>query len=132
MLTDSAIALIGGIIYKPGWTFSATDHTDRFEGAIKVRIDYPAQDTAREDAANGYPNEIRTYAEFPMFVADCNDDVTLYRRVCDAITAIDAHEMREYFRVQPTGWAPFHPHQIDGMRRWDPTNPTGDLQFGIA
>jgi len=57
----SALDLINAIVYKPGWRISATDHRDRFEGSIIVRIDYPARNSNRDQAANGYPAEIRTY-----------------------------------------------------------------------
>ncbi len=122
--------LVNLIIYRPGWTIAATDHQNRYEGAIKVRIDYPAQSTDREEARGGYTHEITTYATFPIIVADCPDETALYRRVIDAILKIEAHEAREYFRVQPTYWAPFHPHRIDGMRRWG--DAESDLVFGIG
>lgn len=128
MNVESALDLVNAIIYRPGWRISATDHTNRFEGSIKVRIDYPAQNTDREEAPE-YNRAIMTYATFPLIVLDC-DDIGLYRKIMEAILKIEEHEAREYFRVQPTLWAPFHPHRIDGMRRWG--HPDEDLQFGIA
>lgn len=128
MNVDSAIQLVNSIIYRPGWKFTATDHTNRFEGTIAVRIDYPARNSNRDQAAQGYPEEIQTYAEFPMIVLDC-DDIAIYRRLVQKISDIETHEIREFFRVQPTMWAPFHPHRIDGMRRWG--NVEEDLKFGL-
>lgn len=128
MNVESAVQLINQLVYKPGWKISATDHTNRFEGAVQVRIDYPAHASEREEAPN-YAREIQTYAEFPMIVVDCND-ASLYRRVINAIVEIETHEAREFLRVVPTMWAPFHPHRIDGMRRWG--DESGDLRFGLA
>lgn len=134
MKVETAIDLVNQIVYRPGWKFTATDHTSRFEGSICVRIDYPAQDTGRENAPD-YEKQIETYARFPLVVRDL-DDIGLWHAICDKITEIDAHEMREYFRVSPTMWAPFHPHNIDGMQRWackpDTIDLRSDLQFGIS
>lgn len=129
MRVESAIELINSLVYKPGWKITAEDHRNRFEGAVKVRIDYPARDSKTEDAPLGYPHEIQTYASFPMIVEDC-DDTAVYRRIVAALIDIETHEIREFLRVAPTYWAPFHPHRIDGMKRWGDT--VGDLKFGIA
>lgn len=132
MLVDSAIQLIGQLTYKPGWTFEPEDHTNRFEGSVKVKISYPANDTSREDAREGYPNPIPvTYAVFSFGVSNL-DDIQLYREIANCIMEIECHEMREFLRVSPTFWAPFHPHQLDGMRRWNPDTVKQDFQFGIA
>lgn len=137
MNVDSAILLVANLVYKPDWLFEATDHTNRFEGSIKVKITYPALNSNRDQASVCYPEQITTYAEFPMVVANC-DDSSLYRQIANAIVKIEEHEMREFLRVQPTYWAPFHPHRIDGMKRWNTTDHiaadqvTPDLQFGVA
>jgi hypothetical protein len=128
MRVDSAVDLVNGIVYRPGWTITAKPHTARFEGAICVRIEYPAQNTDRDQAPD-YPTPIQTRATFPLIVSEC-DDVALYRQVMDAIMEIEEHEAREYFRVEPTHWAPFHPHRVEGMNRWG--NPQRDLRFGLA
>lgn len=128
MEVDSAIDLINSLIYKPGWRISAKDHQGRFEGTVAVKIDYPAQNTNRDQAPD-YPENIETYASFPLVVGDC-DDECLYRRVLDEIMKIELHEAREYLRVQPTLWAPFHPHRIDGMKRWGELE--ADLRFGVC
>lgn len=132
MRVESAIELVRQLIYKPGWDFTAEDARNRFENAIRVRVEYPAHETAREDALQGYPHVNRPYASFFVLVGEDCDDITLYRRVMKTVLCIEEHEAREYFRVQPTGWAPFHPHQIDGMKRWNPDNPEADLYFGAA
>jgi hypothetical protein len=137
MHVDSAIALINTLIYKPGWTFEAEDHTNRFEGSIKVKITYPAKDSVIANAPD-YTKDIPggARAAFPLVVRDC-DDVDLYYQIAKVIMEIEAHEMREFLRVNPTKWAPFHPHQIDGMKRWaniteDAASFKADLDFGIV
>lgn len=135
METASAIELVHNVIYKPGWTFTARDHTKRFESTIVVRVDYPARNSNRDQAAVGYPQEITTYAEFPLVVKDRTDE-DLYAALLDIIMSIEEHEAREFLRVRPTDWAPFHPHRATGMRRWAArkgnTDLLADLQFGIA
>jgi hypothetical protein len=134
MLVNSAVELVNQLIFLPGWTITATDHSNRFEGTILVRVDYPARNSNRDQAPDGYPQEIRTYATFPLVVADC-DDADVYGAIVEALAEIELHEIREFLRVSPTNWAPFHPHRVDGMRRW--AKRTGgdirhDLKFGIG
>lgn len=129
MMVSSAVELVNSLVYKPGWKITATDHTSRFESCIAVRIEYPARQSEKSDAPEGYPNHITTYATFPVLVDDV-DDVGLYRRILEMIMEIELHEAREFLRVLPTYWAPFHPHRADGMRRFG--DPHGDLRFGIA
>lgn len=136
MNVQSALDLINNsLVYKPGWSFTATDHTNRFEGTITVRVDYPALNSNRDQAEAGYPEEITTYAVFPIVVSECADTASLMYCLLEAIGKIEMHEAREFLRLQPTMWAPFHPHRVDGMKRW--SERTGeplvsDLQFGIA
>jgi hypothetical protein len=136
MKPASAARLINAMIYKPGWKITATDNTHRFEGTVKVDILYPAFDSgsnALPDAwEKGYPEEIGggARASFNIMVADCGDDCDMYRKVIDVIMEIELHEAREFLRVLPTGWAPFHPNRADGMKRWG--TPQADLLFGVA
>lgn len=135
MNVASAVELINNsLVYKPGWTFTATDHTNRFEDTIVVRVDYPALNSNRDQAADGYQQEIQTYASFPLVVRDCTDE-DLFFQVLTAIGKIELHEAREFLRLKPTMWAPFHPHNVDGMKRWSARTGdrmVDDLQFGIA
>jgi len=130
MLVSTAIDLVNSLVYKPGWEFTAEDHRNRFEGSIRIRIDYPAYQSERKDAYEGYPNEIKTYATFAIVVEDCNDVISLYRRILEKVIEIETHEAREFLRIAPTMWAPFHPHRIDGMKRYGEMER--DLQFGLA
>lgn len=129
MEIPSALELVRNVIYRPGWEFTAEDHSARFEGTITVKISYPSRNANRDQAAIGYPQEIQPNATFPLIVADC-DAESLYRKILAAILKIEEHEAREFFRVNPTCWAPFHPHRLDGMRRWGAVEY--DLLFGIA
>lgn len=124
----SALTLLNTVVYKPGWHIEATDHTNRFEGSVRVVLHYPARNSNR-DCAPKYRDRVDTYATFAMIVSDC-DDCGIYRRLLDAIICVETHEAREFLRVAPTMWAPFHPHRVDGMRRWG--DPDRDLMFGIA
>jgi hypothetical protein len=131
MLPESAVELISALCYKPGWSLSATDCTHRHEGAVVVHVSYPAYPSERDQAAAGYPGpEQKLRANFPLLVGDCDDDVELYRRVLGVLLEVETHEAREFLRVRPTWWAPFHPHRIDGMRRWG--TPEQDLRFGVG
>jgi hypothetical protein len=144
MKVETAMKMINDeLIFIPGWKFTARDHRNRFQDSIILRIDYPAQNSNRdqvtgENAENPYPESIMTYAEFPMIIADgCTTD-DLFGYVGDCIMKIQEHEMREFLRIKGTGWAPFHPHHTDGMIRWESRHHNAtpammsDLQFGIA
>lgn len=129
MDAKSAIALVNQLIYRPGWTIEAVSLTDRFEGAICLQITYPTRIADRDQADAGYPVEMTASAKFVVLAGPCND-TELYRKVLEAILKVECHEAREFLRVHPTNWAPFHPHRSDGMARWG--DPEGDLQFGVA
>lgn len=126
-----ALNLLEQVCYKPDWLLTATDHTNRFEGTVMVRIDYTAFNTNRDKAREGYPEFIHTYAQFPLIVGDIENEDELWMRVLGAFIAIETHEAREFLRLRNQDFrAPFHPHRIDGMNKW-PTDPMTDLQFGV-
>lgn len=118
MKVDVAVDLINGIQYLPGWKITAKDDTNRFEGSVTVRIDYPAIETDRSNAKVGYEKKITTYAEFRMIVQECPDQESVLFKVLQKIMEIHEHEARETFRIGPGLDAPFHPHYIAGMRAW--------------
>jgi hypothetical protein len=134
---STAIELVSQVVYKPGYTLSADDHSKRFEGTILLRIDYHAYASERSEAPE-YKREIDTYATFPVMVADCDDITALYRRILDCLMTVELHEAREFLRVAPTNWAPFHPHKVDGMKRWAEYKDRvsapvfDDFKFGLA
>lgn len=134
MDTVLASAIVNSMIYMPGWTFTAEDHSNRFEGTIKVRVDYPALNSDRAMAPD-YPQAIDTYATFPITVGDCDDATDIYYKMIQALTDIWIHETREFLRDPASLEAPFHPHRLKGMTRWAQATGTpiaADLQFGIA
>ena len=103
----------------PNWSFMATDHTNRFEDAVRVRVEFPARASEREEAAKGYPTEFCNHVEFPMIVANCNTaDELLFCIIINVLLRLQLHEMREFLRLKGTYWAPFHPHRHDGISRW--------------
>lgn len=137
MQVSTAVELIHTLIFFPGFEFKAADHTDRFEGSVRVRVEYDAWNTNRETVTDGhYTEQIRTYAEFPIMVEDVADEHVLYRRLMGCLMRLYEHEAREALRVRGTQWAPFHPHRVGGMRRWLATSDDeaadllGDFTFG--
>lgn len=135
MDVQSAISFVQQIIYKPGWRFDVIDHTSRFEGTIDVHITYPAldsgsnsnPDTWKDGYTTGIPGGAR--AAYPIIVSD-TDEIGVLRRLLNAILDIEEHEAREFLRYPHNGWAPFHPHRIDGMTRWGTVDH--DLKFGLS
>lgn len=135
MDVEEAIRLVDQLIYKPGWKLQAHDHRNRFQDTILVHVDYVALNTNRDRAREGYPEQINTYAKFPVIVGECPTEDTLYEWIIRGLIAIEEHETREFFRVATQDFrAPFHPHRIEGMRAWHGTGRTdvmADLQFGL-
>jgi len=132
MITASAVELINNLVFKPGWTIAAEDHTNRFEGCVVVKITYLAANSDRDNARNGFVDQVlpTARASFVLMVATCQTVEDLCRMILGLIARIDSHEAREFLRVRPTMWAPFHPHRDDGMKRWGDVQ--GDLTFGLS
>lgn len=131
MDVSSAVSIINEeLVYAPGWTITAEDFSHRFENTIRVNVNYPACQTNRDQAREGYPMLLHADASFLM-VCDCNELTTLLRKLLDeVILVILEREAREMLRVKPTFWAPFHPHKIGGMQAWG--SQVTDMQFGLA
>lgn len=137
MLVASAVQLLSQLQYKPGWEFNVEDFSKRHEAAVRVEVHYPAQQSER----NQYPLYGTTVtggarAAFLLLVDDCDDDTDLYNLLLtEVILPIEEHEAREFLRIEPTGWAPFHPHRADGMRAWARRTQytlNRDLYFGLG
>jgi hypothetical protein len=136
MKVNTALELIDQLVLPPGWKITAEENL-RFEESITVRLDYHTANFNRENAPE-YQVSVSPHADFTIIVGTCLDDSHLYRKVVNAALKIQAHEWREAFRVQPTMWAPFHPHNIDGMKRWRDTEVMcdddallPDITFGL-
>jgi hypothetical protein len=138
MNVETASRLIQGVVFWPGWKFEVNDHCHRFENAVTVKVTYPAQDTSRENAATGYTcDEIEGGARASHTILldriCCDED--LYAELLRVVQDIRQHEDREALRVGSTLWAPFHPHNTDGMERAERHGlgtVAGDLKFGLV
>lgn len=132
MEAQSAVALLNNLVLKPGWSVVAEDYCRRHEGCVKVDVTYPAYRSERELAPDYFelvPDGAK--AAFVVAVGDINDDCELYRRLLHILVLeIEMHEWREFLRVRPTMWAPFHPHRLDGQNRWG--TPEKDRIWGVA
>lgn len=141
MYVASAIDLINkGLIYKPGWTFEASDHTNRFEGHVLVKVRYHAHNSNRDCATRGYDEQIETYASFTFSVVNCTEHDVIFQMLL-AIIEIEIHEAREFLRDATSFESYFHPHRVAEMARWrahatpcrfGPMLQRDDVQFGIA
>lgn len=135
MHVSTAIALIENLVFKPGWSFAATDHSSRFEGTICVRITQQTFKSEREEAPGGYCTPISPYGDFPIVVGAMTDVTDLCFALLGCIASFDSHEAREFLRVKPSYWSPFHPHTTEGMERWAERTNTPvalDLGYGVA
>lgn len=141
MRIQTAQELVANLVYKPEWQFNIRENK-RFENTVNVDIVYPAVNSDREDAAAGFPNPIPPMgarASFVLALDSINSDVDLYSALCVFIMQIEEHEMREFLRIEPTFWAPFHPHHTDGIERWAKVTHQKveyvrqmDMTFGLA
>lgn len=138
MNVDTARHLIEGVHFWPGWRFEVDDHCHRFENTVAVKITYEAQDTGRENAATGYtaaPIDGGARASYTIMLDRITCDEDLYAELLKCIADVRMHEDREALRVGATLWAPFHPHNTDGMIRAERHGlgtVKDDLNFGIV
>jgi hypothetical protein len=136
--TDTAIKLINNMVYKKGWKFEASSHCHRYENTISVKVTYPAVDSGRPNAEIGYSgHEILggAYAYFPVMLDRCDSVERLYACIIKMVMEIEMHEAREFLRSGDTYWAPFHPHNTDGMERaerYGLGTVDKDLAFGLT
>jgi hypothetical protein len=140
MNVDTAVRLVNEIKFFPGWQFEASDHCNRFEESITVKVSYPSWETNKEVVMSDTWEANRPHATFPLMVGNIKDDLHLYRVLMHVISEINSHEAREAFRVAPTYWAPFHPHKTGGIMQWIDTESVcedyrrylPDMHFGVA
>lgn len=138
MRVDTALSLINNeLAYPVGWEIFAEDHRKRFEESVCIHVNITdARKSEREEAPEYkaiVPGGAR--AKFVVPVGDVESIEDLVFRVILAILEDFTHEVREFVRVKSTNWAPFHPHKIDGIKRWSAahgTDPFRDYLFGIA
>jgi len=138
MYTETAVTLVNeSLVFPPGWSVTATDHTSRFEGTILVHVVLTEAKKSEREEAPDYkvpiPNGARS--AFPVLVSDVEDIEGLVFRLIEAMSEAYTHEIREFTRVAPTYWAPFHPHKGDGIKRWAAAtggDPKRDYLFGLG
>lgn len=130
MLVSSAVTIINeSVIFFPGWKIRAEDFTTRHEGCICLHIEGTSWETNRPEAMAGYPTVNHPRVTVLLQVGNIADDLELHRAVLGKLIDFMVHEAREAYRIKPTGWAPFHPHKIDGMNRWGEVDK--DLTYGF-
>lgn len=138
MRVSTALELIKGITYKPGWEFTGHDHTKRFQDCITVHVEYPAPDSDVKYApAYDVPVLPKARADFPILLTDVSSPLDFHRKLMHMILDIEAHEAREFFSVNGETYAkPFHPHTWEGMTNWakstDDTAVLSDVMFGTV
>lgn len=115
MTVQRMCELIHSMHYRPGWTFTATDYTKRFEQGCQVTVTFPAPNTNRDLATVGYPVEITVEVNFVVRLCDCATEDDLWFQMLGIVASIDMHEAREFLRVGSDYDAPFHPHRLEGM-----------------
>jgi hypothetical protein len=139
MRVDTALTLINeGLTYHPGWVVCAEDWTHRFEDTVRVTVYLTeARLSERENFPDftGQVDPPGARARFLLTVGDVADAAELVFRLVRIFERNMSHEIREFTRVRDTGWAPLHPHTIDGRARWSDLSgddPLYDLAFGVA
>lgn len=138
MFTETAVTLVNeSLVFPPGWDVKAEDHTHRFQGTINVKVTLTeAKKSEREEAPEyNVPIPGGARSSFPLYVGDVDDIEGLVFRVIEALEEAYVHEIREFVRVAPTYWAPFHPHRGDGIQLWAKyrgTDPKRDYLFGLS
>ncbi|BCL28529.1 hypothetical protein ACFFS2_30675 [Streptomyces aurantiacus] len=118
MEAQQVVDLINQVSFRPGWEFRA--HV-MAEGTPLVIVQALVEtvNSDRDQALQGYPEEILLA---PSVIADAGDFMNpddLYAALLQWIIELEIHECREFFRVGPDKDAPFHPHRRDGQRAWD-------------
>jgi hypothetical protein len=127
MRIEQALKIINDLVFRPGWTLTAVPSypitgADFQAGAwdkIIVTCTIDTVDTNRE-CAPGYtkPKTITDVQEID--VSRMDEDALMYHLVNTIFADTHKHEDREFLRQASTGYdAPFHPHKVLGMLRWD-------------
>lgn len=134
MHVQEAIDIVNShLVYKPGWVFVASDHTNRFQDSIVIHVTYEALNSNRDLARQGYPELVPggARASFPIMVGDM-DREAFHRCLLERIVDIETHEAREFMRFRDQDFrSPFHPHRLHGIHHFGHAE-TEDLLFGVA
>lgn len=119
MDTYEAARFIEGLALKPGWKITAYPANAYGYGAVHFKLSYSAHDTS-EQYAPGYRVPFRAQLTRAVLVTPGTTEDDIVAQVLKLILEIETHEWQETIRYQRQGrWhAPFHPHQVTGVRRW--------------
>ena len=116
MDNPTAIKIINGLRFLPGWSFEAFD---MYNDTIMGRALIETVNSNQEKAKIGYPEHVtleRTILVHPEDYATADD---LSAALFTWITEILLHEGREFLRLSTEDFrAPFHPHRPEGEDNW--------------
>lgn len=114
--TDDVVDFINRVSYKPGWTITATpDRLAELFGVHAVEITTHRRELDSSKPETGELVDVYGGAYLNLG-PDGVDENTLAALVLWGLIGDEAHEAREFFRVE--GKSPFHPHRDDGRRAW--------------
>jgi hypothetical protein len=122
MRAEEAIRHVNDLVFWPEWTILARPVMapwGRDPDEIEITLGTRTVDTDREYAREGYrkPRYIETPVKLDVRDLD-PDDVDRFILECAA--KIHEHEDREALRRRSEDFdAPFHPHRVEGMMRWE-------------
>lgn len=111
----TAVDLINGIHFMPGWRISA----ERWGiNSIRVTCEVDTVNSDRENALRGYPEQITLNPSIIIMPLQISSADELYAGILGWISELFLHEAREFLRVGPNMEAPFHPHKAEGDARF--------------
>lgn len=144
MRTDTAMEIVNEqVSFMPGWAFTAKDHSARFQNSILVTASFSAFPSDRDSAKvqdmspTQWIRQFRIDVDWVIMLDDVKDVSDLLFALATRIIDTFTHETREFLQLQPTHWAPFHPHNTEGQKRWaaytgNPASPALDRTYGSA
>jgi hypothetical protein len=131
MDSQTAVTLINGLRFMPGWRFDAFD----FGGdTIMARALIDTVNSDQDKAKQGYPQKITLERSAMIHPVDYDTSDQLAAAIFTWITEILLHESREFLRLSTEDHrAPFHPHRPEGDQNWSSlvTSPTNDPLRGL-
>jgi hypothetical protein len=122
MNAEEAIRHVRDLVFWPEWTIEASPVSEpwgRSEDEIEITLGTRTVDTDREYAREGYWKP--RYVETPVTVRVGDLDADgLDRFILGMVAKLHEHEDREALRRRSEDFdAPFHPHRMDGIMRWE-------------
>lgn len=118
MKAKEAVDLIRQVHFRPGWTIKASVVLPGLP-YVTVTAHVETVNSDRENALRGYPEQIMIAPDCILDAMAYGTEDELYGALLSWLISLETHECREFFRVGPQMDAPFHPHRLDGVQRWD-------------